>query len=709
MVRPRSPTAVTPHAPTPEPTRSPAAAQEMPTSPVTPDAPTSTTPSQAAFIQVATGENHTCALRSDGTVECWGSNDQGQQDVPEGLRFRQIDSGWRLTCGVTTEHRLACWGRNNHQQANPPDGQFSEVSVGWDHACAIGPSGANCWGRSVNERTAIPPGWSFSEIGAGAEHSCGLNSARDLLCWGKNDNGRANSHKGPFHSLAVGVSHTCALQRDGTAFCQGNGESDRLHQPTTAFAEISAGLNRTCGTLLTGHVECWDIQPIDSSQAGSFGPPGVYTAVSLGWNLACGISDANHLACWSSERDLRPEPFSRLLIAETSPRIELSQPVELLPWPSGGLAVADKAGTITLLLSQSDPQLILNLTDVIDSDSLENGMLSAAIDPSFSTHPFLYVYFTPRFDNESNKTIARLSRFPIIYGLPVRERELIILDIERDTKSKLHWGGAIRFGPDGMLFLGIGDGGCFECPQSLNILLGKIIRIDVRGATAERPYRSPDDNPMLGIRGARPEIWAYGLRNPWRMSFDPQDGKLWVGDVGEKSEEEVSIATPGSNLGWPVFEGTMCFTDGIHAQADERTAAVDPCSDKSSIKMPVVSYRRDDDCAVIGGIVYQGKAIPWLTGVYLFGDFCSGRLWALDGEAESGWRMVEIADLDRLLSSFGTDDDGDLFLLAFRGPLLRLVDAGEGYAPTVTRKALTTSVRVQLDLVASTIPKARSP
>ena len=702
---PRRSPATTSPPPTPEPTP-PSAATPTPQTPEVSPTPTAepedTGANQAEFVQVGVGENHACAVRSDGSAQCWGDNDDGQLDLLSEIKFRQIASGWRFSCGITTEGTLACWGRNEHQQADPPDGRFTEVAAGWDHACAIGPDGAACWGRPSDGRTAVPPEVEFAAIGAGAEHSCGLTAAGDLVCWGRNDNGRADSRPGPFRALAVGVAHTCVLGADGKAFCQGRSDNGGGLPPATVFDHISAGDHRTCGALATGQVECWDARPTEAPLE-TFGPPGAFSSLSVGWRDACAINEVGQVACWSSEPGFLPEPYDRLLLANAFPEIELSAPVELIPWPFGGMAVADKAGSVAVLSSEFESTPILDLTDVVFSDSAEAGLLSLAIAPDFENSPFLYAYYTTQDKDDDDRLSARLSRFPVADGTVVREQEMIILEIPRTTPGDFHWGGAIRFGPDGMMYLGIGDSECPECAQRLDLWQGKIIRIDVRGASADRPYRAPDDNPQWDTPNARPEIWAYGFRNPWRMAFDPRDEKLWVGDVGQDDVEELSIVTAGANLGWPYFEGYLCNnpdTSVPKAEIDSRIDSAIMCQDfprNMNFTFPIVTYGHEDGCAITGGVVYRGSAIESLDGAYLFGDYCHGRVFALDGDADAGWRLVEIGDLDRLISSIGANADGEVFILTLGGPLVRLLKTQLGYAPSVTNKIRVTTLGAPLD------------
>ena len=653
-------------------------------------------PSRAPVVQVAAGENHWCALQQDGRVRCWGPNDQGQLNAPDGVRFRQITSGWRFSCGLRTDGGITCWGRNSYKQADPPAGQFTIVNAGWDHACAVSRDGATCWGRNANDRATPPSGVVFTAIGSGAEHSCGLTLGGDLVCWGRNDNGRAESRRGPFRALAVGVAHTCVLRSDGTVMCQGENAAGQSDPPETILDQITAGSDHTCGILPTGSVECWG-GGVDQPSDVRFGPYGRFRSISAGWNDTCAVNEAGQAVCWSPPyRPRQPEPYGQLHLVNEFPGFRFSNPVEVFSWPLGGQAVVEKTGSISVYVGGSDPQskLILDLTAETDSESSESGMLSAVADPEFSKFPFLYVYYTVDDNKATEQARARISRFPVSDGIAVYEEELIILDITRPKQLDSHWGGALRFGSDGMLYLGIGDGHCFECPQRLDSLHGKIIRIDVRGASAEQPYRIPEDSPLLESPDARPEIWAYGLRNPWRMAFDPQTDTLWVGDVGQNTEEEVTIATAGANLGWPIFEGNTCFKlDDGASGADRYISLVEyACNNFRNVAAPVATYGHAEGCAIVGGVVYRGTEIPWLDGVYLFGDFCSGRVWALSGDTDAGWRMSQIADLDLPLSSFGTDAAGEVYLLTFGGPILRLVEGESEYAPSVTHVPLLTTM-----------------
>jgi glucose/arabinose dehydrogenase len=216
-----------------------------------------------------------------------------------------------------------------------------------------------------------------------------------------------------------------------------------------------------------------------------------------------------------------------------------------------------------------------------------------------------------------------------------------------------HKGGQLAFGPDGFLYVGLGDGGSGNDPmgngQNLGALLGKVLRLDVSGG-ASAPYRVPADNPFAGREGARGEIWAYGLRNPWRFSFDPATGQLWLGDVGQNEREEVNIVTRGGNYGWGVMEGTGC----LGQRACDREGKI----------LPVKEYETGQNCSITGGFVYRGSAIPALRGAYVYADYCSGRIWALRYDGSSLTADAELIDAPLMISSFARDNAGELYVLA---------------------------------------------
>ena len=341
---------------------------------------------------------------------------------------------------------------------------------------------------------------------------------------------------------------------------------------------------------------------------------------------------------------------------------QFQQPMELLPLADGSFLIAEQRGYITRFIDDDGEVEQFGVLDLTESTSFggEQGLLSIALHPEFESDPFLFVYYSPRGTNTS-----RLSRFRIVQGMSVPATELVIIEIPQPYSN--HNGGAIRFGPDGMLYLGIGDGGSANDPQrngqNRATLLGTIIRIDVNDIDTATPYRVPTDNPFLGIAEVRPEIWAYGMRNPWRMAFDPESGQLWAGDVGQNQVEEIIIVEAGDNHGWNVFEGDACF------RGDEA------CEDLNDAVPPVATYGHDEGCSVTGGVVYRGKALPFMDGVYIFGDYCSGTIWGLwpDDSSETGWTRDVLLEVDEPIASFGVDNDGEVYVLTFNGPILKLV------------------------------------
>ncbi len=332
------------------------------------------------------------------------------------------------------------------------------------------------------------------------------------------------------------------------------------------------------------------------------------------------------------------------------------QPIELGPYPGDRVFVAELEGVVFVFdLDGGGESLLLDLRERVSRRGGEEGLLSVALDPAFEANGYLYAYYSVGGDQRT-----RLSRFTVRADVADPASELVLLEVEQPFRN--HNGGAVRFGPDGHLYLGLGDGGAGGDPlgsgQDLGTLLGSVIRIDVRPSSIDERYDVPEDNPFLDVPGARQEIWAYGLRNPWRMAFDPQTGKLWLGDVGQDRVEEINVIERGGNYGWNRLEGTACF------------AAASGC-DASGTIAPVAVYRHDEGCSVTGGVVYRGAGVPSIAGAYLYADFCSGRVWALSADAP-GAQPVVIAESGVNVGSFGVDGSGEVYLLSFGGPVLRV-------------------------------------
>jgi glucose/arabinose dehydrogenase len=318
------------------------------------------------------------------------------------------------------------------------------------------------------------------------------------------------------------------------------------------------------------------------------------------------------------------------------------------------LYVAEKIGRVVALRNQdAEPDVVLDLTGEVSLGS-EQGLLGLAFSPDGL---FLYVNYT---DTAGHTHVTEFAFDDAGADLGSRRD---VLFVEQPFSN--HNGGNLVFGPDGFLYVGLGDGGSAGDPegngQSLSTLLGKMLRISPRPSGGD-PYEIPADNPFVGRDGARPEIWAYGLRNPWRYSFDRETGDLWIGDVGQGSREEIDLEPAGSrgglNFGWDLLEGTLSF-EGV--EAPDAVA-------------PVFEYPTGDGtCAVTGGYVYRGEEIPDLAGAYVFGDFCSGRLEAFVVRGGRAAQHRELGPVVTNLASFGEDAAGELYTLSLSGNVYRLV------------------------------------
>jgi glucose/arabinose dehydrogenase len=326
---------------------------------------------------------------------------------------------------------------------------------------------------------------------------------------------------------------------------------------------------------------------------------------------------------------------------------------------SGRLFVAERGGRIWMVEDgQRSEQPFLDIATRVTAGG-EAGLLGLAFHPGFPADPRFFIYYT-NLDRDQVVAERRVSDDPLRAD-PDVERILLVMD---DFAGN-HNGGALQFGPDGKLYIATGDGGGANDPQGtgqrLDTPLGKILRIGVDATTGDLPYEQPADNPFVGRDGALPEIWETGLRNPWRFSFDRQNGDLWIGDVGQNAWEEIDVARGGEgglNFGWSVTEGRHCFAD-------------EGCS-TDGLTPPVTEYGHDQGCSVTGGVVYRGAAFPALVGAYLFADFCSGLVWAIDSTADDVATPVVVAESGRSISSFGEDEAGEVYATDLNGALLRL-------------------------------------
>ena len=328
---------------------------------------------------------------------------------------------------------------------------------------------------------------------------------------------------------------------------------------------------------------------------------------------------------------------------------------------SGRLFIVEQAGRIRILAAgaiQATP--FLDMRTRVRSGG-ETGLLGLAFHPDYRNNGRFFVNYTRNGPTGLETVIAEFSVSGSNANLAVVQSERILLTFSQPFTN--HNGGMLAFGPDGFLYIATGDGGSGGDPQgngqSLNTLLGKILRIDVDSGT---PYGIPADNPLLGQPG-RDEIFAYGLRNPWRFSFDRQTGRLFAGDVGQNRYEEIDIIAKGANYGWNIMEGAHCYSPQTGCNT-------------SGLTLPIHEYGRDLGISVTGGYVYRGSAVPSLAGKYLFADFGSGILWALSELSDGQWRTEELLRTGLSVSSFGEDDDGELYLVDYGGTVRKIVSDG---------------------------------
>ncbi len=315
---------------------------------------------------------------------------------------------------------------------------------------------------------------------------------------------------------------------------------------------------------------------------------------------------------------------------------------------SGRLFVLEKPGLIRIIQNGSllsEP--FLDIRTVVHDGGNEQGLLGLAFHPDYASNGRFFVAYTTT--NTNSVAEYRVTSNPNVAD-PASGKVLIAAP---DQYSN-HNGGMLAFGPDGYLYIAMGDGGSSGDPlnsgQSLDTLLGKILRIDIDSGN---PYSIPASNPFVGESGANGEIWAYGLRNPWRFAFDRETGDLWIADVGQNRLEELNFqpgsSAGGENFGWNIMEASDCFRPQSGC-------------DQSGLVLPIFEYTHGQGCSITGGYVYRGAAMPGLRGTYLFTDYCTGNLWATQ-RAGGEFTTEQIGKIPGGISSFGESEDGELYLV----------------------------------------------
>jgi hypothetical protein len=383
----------------------------------------------------------------------------------------------------------------------------------------------------------------------------------------------------------------------------------------------------------------------------------------------------------------------------------LVQPVD----ESGLIFITEQKGVIHAFAAdqpQQGSRVFLDITNQVNRGG-EEGLLGLAFDPDYQDNGHFYVYYSAT--NPRRSVVSRFSLDQGNPGIADPQSEVIIMEIEQPFIN--HNGGQLAFGPDGYLYIGLGDGGGGD-PQSngqnIGTLLGSILRIDVDGLSANGEYKIPGDNPFVDTAGARAEIWAYGLRNPWRFSFDKDTGLLWAGDVGRSMWEEIDIITKGANYGWNIMEGSECYSQRVWSPSSLRTdnpasllmamaklvsgtasmaAIIERAKvilstvksmatgcDQSGLTLPLVDYDHTQGCSVTGGYVYRGDKIHSLQGYYIYGDYCSGNIWGLGYDGNVVTQNMLLTESGLSITSFGEDLSGNLYILSGNGGIYTLTE-----------------------------------
>jgi glucose/arabinose dehydrogenase len=394
---------------------------------------------------------------------------------------------------------------------------------------------------------------------------------------------------------------------------------------------------------------------------------GILAIASWFW-LACGGDETEPAATATTAPGGAPaastQPAAGLpqvRLQRVFPDLSFQRMTGMYQAPDGAWWVTEQAGRISRIDAQGRSAVVLDITDRVSTDGNEEGLLGLAFAPDFERSRRFFVYYSAR--NPRRSVIASFVANAANGTTAAPGSETVRLEVAQPFSN--HNGGQIVFGPDGFLYVALGDGGSARDPQgngqNLGTLLGSLLRIDVSG---EAGYSVPPDNPFVGRANARGEIWAYGLRNPWRFSFDMAGAALWLADVGQNNREEVDVITKGGNYGWAIMEGAECLGGGTNCP-------------REGLVSPVVDYSSTGaDCSITGGFVYRGSRVAGLQGAYVYGDYCTGRIWGVRTDAQfalSEQRELAVAGFS--ISSFAQGRDGEIYALqhAQSGGIFQLV------------------------------------
>ena len=373
----------------------------------------------------------------------------------------------------------------------------------------------------------------------------------------------------------------------------------------------------------------------------------------------CDYSCAEPVSLAAPAKGISYQTVPKIGLKQVFDRIKFNKIVYMLQAPNDNSSwyIVEKQGRVLKVANQQSTdqsKVFIDITDRVDAQPNEAGLLGMAFDPQYAANHQVYLSYT----NGSNNLVSRISRFRLLKNGDALDpgSEQIILQVDQPYSN--HNGGNIQFGPDGYLYIGLGDGGAGGDPhangQNTNTLLGALLRIDIRA----HPYGIPSDNPFANGHNGRPEIYAWGLRNPWRWSFDRKTHTLWLADVGQNAWEEVNRITQAGNFGWNRKEASHCY---------KASSCVQP-----NLVEPVIEYSHDNGCSITGGYVYRGVKLADLQGVYLFADYCSGAIW---GARELGAKVTQpqrLMNSGLNIASFAQGNDGELFVIHLGGEIYQI-------------------------------------